>query len=150
MIVRLIGLVAFIAASASAVGAAEVCVACVGPDVTYRCTVEKSEKIEQMPDAQRVLEQVCTKILTKTGSHAKCDVNRDKANCPGNPKTIGLAELKDALATRNEGKTADSKVEGLLPGAARVTTEGLQKSGEAISSGAKTAWDCVISLFGAC
>src|SRR5690242_4313583 len=63
MIVRLIGFMAFLIASVSAVAAAEVCVACAGPDVTYRCTVEKSEKIEQMPDAQRVLEQVCTKIL---------------------------------------------------------------------------------------
>jgi hypothetical protein len=150
MIIRLIGFAIFLAASASAVSAAEVCVACAGPDVTYRCTVEKSEKIEKLPDAQRVLEQVCTKILAKNGNHAKCDVNRNKAECPGDPKVIGLAELKDALAKSNESKTADSKVEGLLPGAARVTTEGLQKSGEAISSGAKTAWDCVISLFGEC
>jgi hypothetical protein len=150
MIVRLIGFTAFLIASVSAVAAAEVCVACAGPDVTYRCTVEKSEKIEQMPDAQRVLEQVCTKILAKTGSHAKCDVNRDKAECPGDPKVIGVAELKEALAISRESKTSDSKVEGLLPGAARVTTEGLQKTGEAIGGGAKTAWDCVTSLFSAC
>lgn len=145
MIVRLIGFMAFMAASVTAVAAAEVCVACTGPDVTYRCSVEKSDKIEKLPDAQRLLEQACTKILAKTGSHAKCDVNRDKAECPGAPKMIGLAELKEALAKNNEGKT-DSKVEGLLPGAARVTTEGLQKTGEA----AKTAWDCVVTLFSAC
>jgi hypothetical protein len=143
MIVRLIGLTAFLTASTSAFAAVEVCVACAGPEVTYRCTVEKSEKIEKFPDAQRVVEQACTKILVKTGSHAKCDINRAKAECPGDLKTIGLADVKEALAKRNESKT-DSKVEGLLPGAARVTTEGLQKTGEA----AKSAWDCVLSIFG--
>lgn len=124
--------------------------ACVSPDVTYRCAVEKAEKLEQLPEGQRAVERICTTLLAKSGSHAKCAVNRETAACPGDLKTIGKSELKDAIAAASSNSNSDSKVEGLLPGAYRVTTEGLQKTGEAIGGGAKTAWDCVASLFSAC
>ncbi len=139
MIVRLLGLTAFMMASTSAFAAVRGASPAQDPrSPTDAVEVEKDRKI---PDAQRVVEQACTKILVKTGSHAKCDINRAKAECPGPEDLIGLADVKEALAKRNESKT-DSKVEGLLPGAARVTTEGLQKTGEA----AKSAWDCVLSI----
>jgi hypothetical protein len=150
MIARVASSLALLFASTAMAAAAEVCVACVSPDITYRCAVEKAEKLEQLPEGQRVLERICTKMLAKSGSHAKCAVSREAPACTGDLKTIGVAELKDAIAAASINTNSDSKVEGLLPGAYRVTTEGLQKTGEAIGGGAKTAWDCVASLFSEC
>src|ERR1700754_4245205 len=98
MIVRVACSLALFLASPPLAAPTEVCVACASPDITYRCAVEKAEKLEQLPDSQRVVERICTKILEKSGSHAKCTVNREGPACNGDLKTIGVAELKDALA----------------------------------------------------
>lgn len=150
MIVRMVWSLALLLASAAGVASAEVCVACVSPDVTYRCTIEKSEKLEKLPDGQRVVERICAKMLEKSGNHTKCDVSRTEAACPGDLKTIGIADVKDAIAAAASDGSSDSKVEGLLPGAYRMTAEGLKKTGEVIGGSVKTAWDCVASLFSAC
>lgn len=134
--------------SASA-AAGDICISCQGPAATYTCTIEKSEKIDQFPDAQRFLERVCKKALTKKGKHEKCEVLRSASPCQGAIVSLGKSDLKDALI-KGDTDGSSSKVEGLLPGAQRMATEGLEKTGEAIKGSAKTTWDCVLSLFTAC
>lgn len=125
--------------------AADVCVSCRGPSAVYACAIEKSEKIEKFPDAQRVLERVCKKVLAKKGNHEKCEVLREVSSCDGALVSLGKSDLKDALINGNKDAPS-TKVEGLLPGAQRMATDGFEKTGKA----AKTTWDCVLSLFTSC
>ncbi len=135
--------------SVAAASAGEACVACAEPDLTYRCSLERSGELKDLADKDTVVGQVCTKVLARLGGHARCTVVTSEAPCPGQARVLGVSDYV-AVIGGADGTTPNTKVEGLIPGTARVATEGLQKTGEAISGTAKSTWDCVTSLFANC
>jgi hypothetical protein len=137
----------FVVLLVTAADAKPVCVACATPDATYACALARDSKLDQIADEPRVVETVCLKVLKKSGKHASCKVVKDDtAGCDGAVREIGAKEYLAALSD-SDGST---KVEGLLPGAARVTGESLGKAGDAISGSAKSTWNCISSFFKDC
>ena len=106
---------------------------------------------EAMTGGDKALAEICAKVLSKTGSHERCEAGgSDAKTCAGAPrKVVTLTDFQAALAG-GEGYAPDTKVEGVIPGATRVATESLESAGSAISSSARKSWDCVASLFKDC
>lgn len=86
--------------------AADVCVSCTGPDVTYRCSVKNADTIAGLA-GDKALEKICRKVLKNTGSHASCSVRKGDGPCPGTPKMVGWDDVKEAAAVEAEGALPD-------------------------------------------
>jgi hypothetical protein len=72
--------------AATAVSANGYCVACSGPDATYRCTVRGMP--EGMP-ADPVSQIACVKQLATAGGHERCSIEKfSQENCNGPEKVV--------------------------------------------------------------
>lgn len=82
---------ALVAASAAASGAAaDICVACTGPDASYACKVDTAA----MPSDDPRLKLLCITELAKAGGHQSCTVSRAvTAPCPGEVKPLAAPGL---------------------------------------------------------
>ncbi len=148
MFLRSVSALGLIVGFTGSAGADPICVVCAGPDATYQCSLADDKKLAGITVPPKAIEAVCIKVLAKTGKHQSCQAiaaAKDTA-CDGAVRELSA---KDYLAALSESD-GSSKVEGLLPGAARVTTEGLAKTGEVISGSAKSTWHCLASLFTDC
>ena len=148
MFASVVGSVALILSVAALAGAGEVCVSCLEPTATYRCTFDQERKLERLPYADDVLQHVCLKVLAKAGGHARCNINRQAVICDGIPKTVTLTDYEQAVA--GGGSDAPTKVEGLGSRAAQSMTEQLKKAGDAVGGTVKKSWTCLSSLFKEC
>lgn len=84
----------------SPVHAQEVCVVCAAPEATYRCAIEKSEKLGRFGrGGERAIQLVCAKELARQGGHASCGVRREAtgAACAGEQRILSIATLLDAV-----------------------------------------------------
>jgi len=94
------------ALSATAAGAAEICVKCTGPDANYDCVVNKSGPVDT------VTKLYCITALAKAGPHASCGIDRNStAPCQGERKEFTIpAALDGALggAPQQEAATPDT------------------------------------------
>jgi hypothetical protein len=84
------------------VAATEVCVTCSGPDAVYNCTVKNADTIAGLA-GDKAIRKICTKILKRSVPHAACSVLKTSSACPGQPKTVGWDDVKEA-ATSEAGK----------------------------------------------
>jgi hypothetical protein len=113
------------------VRAGELCVACEQPTATYLCSVEQpSGKFDLGGGLQ---EQICSKVLEKKGTHAKCHLAAvpDGGKCDGLPRTVTVTDYQRAIAG-----TAESTYE---VGAFEVARENVHAT-----------WRCVTSMFKDC
>ncbi len=79
--------------AATAVSANGYCVACSGPDATYRCTVKGMP--EGMP-ADPVSQIACVKQLATAGGHERCSIEKfSQENCNGPEKVVAGRSVSD-------------------------------------------------------
>lgn len=75
-----------------------ICVQCLGPDVTYRCEVKDSHRVERIRGSSRALEFVCITELAKAGNHQSCRAGSNFSGpCIGEPRLIDLSKSGDAV-----------------------------------------------------
>jgi hypothetical protein len=150
--------------------AQEACVLCTGPQATYRCTVEKSDKLAGLGAiGEKALQHVCAKELARQGGHATCSARRDLsgAACNGVPAEIPLASLLEGPATTAaaappapvptaptqpaEAKTEPPRtVEELAKRASAKSKQQLKEVGDSVGTAANRTWTCLSSLFQRC
>jgi hypothetical protein len=90
------------AASAVSARAAELCVACQEPAVTYRCTVEQpSDKYSVGND---LATQICSKVLAQKGEHKNCALLPvvEGGKCEGVERTVTVTDFQRALAANSQ------------------------------------------------
>jgi hypothetical protein len=159
-------------------GAQEYCVACTGPNATYRCIIENAQ-----PGGSQPLQMMCITAMAKQGGHATCGIKRGTVfDCDGAVKRIPWSGLSPPVQPAVPGKqsaaepapvpapTADPKSDPNEPPktvlemakrANEKTAEQFQKNnetmkeqakatGDALAKATKKTWDCVSSLFTKC
>ena len=98
------------AGTAETVRAAELCVACTGPDARYACEIDGAG---ETPDSRLTL--YCMTELAKAGGHASCSVERAKsAPCQGEKKL---------LANPNPGGIPSDSAAGVIDAPAAATSD---------------------------
>jgi hypothetical protein len=163
-----VGSVAFGVAPAAA---QEMCVTCSGPAATYRCTVEKSEKLATFGAAgDRILQLVCAKELARSDRHESCSAKREApAQCLGELREIPLASVIEAASAAAPKQAPVAPVPPAAPAAppvpaadpkdapprtmlelAKRTGETSKKQLEKVGTAAERTWDCITSLFSRC
>jgi hypothetical protein len=160
----------FLALFGSSAEAQEACVTCTGPQFTYRCTVEKSEKVTRLGVVgEKALHHVCAKELARQGGHETCSVRRDLigAACNGVLTEIPLASLLEEPAAPavaaapapgplEPPKPAEAKtepprtVEELAKRASAKSKQQLKDVGDSVGNAADRTWTCLSSLFQKC
>lgn len=116
----------------SFVSASELCVVCAKPDATYRCTVDQSTQFAKFKFGEDIQGHICTKVLTKKGSHEHCTVVQNAiATCDGLPRTISFTDYQQMLAS--DGTSTYEP--GLIP---------------TIGNKINKAWICLTSMFKDC
>ena len=144
----------------TASGAAEYCVSCSGPDVSYRCQIEGTA---EGPGADPRAQLLCIRQLAESGAHDSCSVARSTSYpCPGETRVIAgpVGEVVPPPAIepggepstppgpegeQTEAQPADpaqppKTMQELLAGqTVQSSKEGLKKAGEAISGTAEKA-----------
>jgi hypothetical protein len=146
--------------------AQEVCVVCSGPDASYRCTVEKAEKIGRFGNVgDKALQLVCAKELARQGGHDKCSARRDGGAdaCTGALTTLPLASLIEAAQAPppapviaavpvDPAKAVDPKSEPprTVLELAQRTGETSKKQLKTVGTAAERTWTCLSSLFQQC
>ena len=125
------------------VGAGDVCVSCVNPSAIYKCSADKSAKLDKYGVEDKVLPPVCAQVLAKLGRHESCQaMGKAGEPCDGIAKTIGLSDLQKAAA----GGSGDS----VVPSLGERAGSAAQSAGDTIGGVFKKSWDCVTSLFQEC
>jgi hypothetical protein len=173
-----------LAALASVANAAEYCVSCAGPEAVYRCEIEGTPEGQGTDPKAQLL---CITELAKSGGHESCAVTRGSSvPCAGETRLLA-APIGEPVPVPSVGADApvaippepapeDAAGEGKPPrtveemakNTVRSSKEGLEKAGETVVGGAKTAgekigsagsavgsaakktWDCLVSLFNDC
>jgi hypothetical protein len=81
-------------AAPTLVVAQEYCVACNGPDATYRCVI-----VDPRPGAATTLQAACLGVMAKAGGHAQCSVKSGVTvfECDAPVKRISLADAEPVL-----------------------------------------------------
>ena len=149
---------------AESASAQEFCVACTGPDATYRCQIANAG-----PEQTQSYTAACTGALQREGKHRACAVRGGTVlECVGPVKRVdilgkpakqtpaGDAAPKEPYVLAEPPKPAPDPaqppktVEEAVRRAAKSTSDGMAKTGEAISSGARKTWTCLTSLFTGC
>ncbi len=173
-----------LAALVSAARASEYCVSCAGPEAAYRCEIEGTP---EGPGTDPKAQLLCITELARAGGHESCAVARGgSVPCAGETRIfaapIGEAGPAPSIgadapaATPPEPAPEDaagggeppSTVEEMAKSTVKSSKEGLEKAGETVVGGAKTAgekignagsavgsaakktWDCLVSLFKDC
>ena len=110
--------------------ASEVCIACQGPAVTYRCAIDRTSLDSRVKIGGQTERKVCERVLAKLGPHGDCKAV-DARPCNGNLKALTLADYQRALADNSEQTYQPSVLE--------QAQQGMNKT-----------WKCVSSLFKDC
>jgi hypothetical protein len=112
--------------------AGELCVVCTKPDATYRCTVNQSTRFVKFKFDDEIQGHICTKVLTKKGSHERCTVVQNpNAACDGPPRTITFTDYQQMQAS--DGSSTYE------PGLIAVVGNKINKT-----------WICITSIFKNC
>jgi hypothetical protein len=160
--------------------AAEVCVSCAEPVLTYRCGVVGDDPGVRMDQATQLL---CIKEIAAKGNHASCSVDRArKGPCDGALVAVersasagndvsGVAAIQEkttvpavaldpdappqtveALAKQSAAQTQKNwaKTSEQVTEGAKAAGKGIESAGTAVGSAAKKTWDCMTSLFSKC
>lgn len=157
-------------ASIAQAQAQEVCVVCREPAATYRCSIEKSEKLTRFGSVgDKALMHVCAKELARLERHTTCTARRDAqgAACDGPSRTISLAAILDA-PPEVQGPTAPAPalpppapantptpappatVQELAQRTGETSKKQLKAVGDGIGGAATKTWNCLTSLFTKC
>ncbi len=153
----------------AAARAQTVCVVCSEPAATYRCAVEKSDKLARLGTiADKALQHVCIKEMARLKGHASCAVSRDAtpATCQGLVQEIPLASLVAAPseqaavsppapepAVPPPAKTSDGPprtVQELAERTSETSKKQLKSVGDGIGDAASKTWECLTTLFKRC
>jgi len=169
-----LGLAGLVLAGVLPANAQETCVVCKVPDATYRCAVEKAEKLERFGrGAERAIDLACAKELARQGGHASCSVRREAPGtaCAGSLRTLSIANVLAALssaepaapaspvaapAAQAEVKPAEPKagpprtVQELAERTSETSKQQLKQAGTAVGGAMEKTWDCLSSLFKRC
>ena len=158
--------------------AQNICVDCLGPDRSYRCTVKDGERAQQFRGGQRALEILCISELARSGGHQSCRVNTSFAGpCIGQHQEIDVARAgadffaggkpvgQEAVPEETRATEPISPPKKgppqTLEELARETVakskeqfsaadESVKKAGHAVGGAVQKTWDCVASLFQRC
>ncbi len=119
-----------VVALAASPQASEVCIACQGPVVTYRCSIDRTSLDSRIKIGEQTERKVCEKVLAKLGPHGECKAV-DTQPCKGTLKSLTLADYQRALADNSEQTYQPSVL-------------------EQAQNGMSKTWNCVSSLFKDC
>jgi hypothetical protein len=101
-----------------------VCVQCRGPDVTYRCEVKDSHRVERIRGSPRALEFVCITELAKAGKHQSCRAGSNFSGpCIGEPRLIDLSKSGDAVVIGSNPAGPPAAVGGVQAPDVATTSE---------------------------
>jgi hypothetical protein len=149
----------------TAAHAQDVCVVCASPAATYRCTVEKSEKLARFTGAgDKALQHVCAKEMARQGGHEKCSVSaaQSGAACDGQPREVTLANLLAAPPEQAPGPAAlpvkaaeplsvpPRTMQELAERTGEKSKQQLEGVGTSFGDAAKQTWQCLSTLFQKC
>jgi hypothetical protein len=74
-----------------------VCVICANPGLNVQCTIRKSQSLEGLPFAEKLIGRACVKAVKASFEASGCHVAKDTV-CPNWPlKSFSLKEAKRAL-----------------------------------------------------
>ena len=113
--------------------AQEMCIVCVKPAATYRCTFQQSDSDRRI-DVSEVQVHVCEKVLERMGPHGNCKLTAAQP-CDGVPRDVTMADYQKLVASDGHS----TYQQGVL-----------EKAQKGVSSTFNSTWDCVSSLFGDC
>lgn len=113
-------------------GGEDVCVACEGPEATYRCTPELPVKSTNSDLGAVAGAKLCTTVLAQSANHKKCRAIKDGAPCTGPERVVTLTDYQRMIA-------GDGQPSTYQPGAFEIARENVQDT-----------LRCVTSLFGDC
>lgn len=157
----------------------ETCVVCKAPEATYRCTVEKAEKLERLGrGVERAVHVACAKELARQGGHASCSVRREAQGsvCVGDLRNLSVASLVEALSAPGpvapvvpvqppvpaaEVKAVDPKgappkvgpprtVQELAERTSETSKQQLKDASDSVGGAMQKTWACLSSLFKRC
>jgi hypothetical protein len=128
---RVIVVACCILSVARALEAQEVCITCVEPEATYRCTFEQATQDRKIPLGDVAQVHICENVLEKAGPHKSCKTVEGAEPCNGAPRTVTVADYQKLVAS--DGHSTYQK--GVL---------------EKAQQGVSSTWDCLASLFGDC
>jgi hypothetical protein len=120
-----------IMSAAQALEAQEVCIACIEPKATYRCTFEQATSDHRLKLGDVAQVHICENVLEKAGPHNSCKTVEGAEPCNGAPRTVTVADYQKLVAS--DGHSTYQK--GVL---------------EKAQQGVSSTWDCLASLFGDC
>ncbi len=112
--------------------ASEVCIVCVKPAATYRCTFEQSKYDQRLQLGDVAQAHICQNVLEKAGPHGSCKpMAQDGEPCNGELRTVTVADYQKFVA----GDGHSTYQQGMLEKAQR---------------GVSSTWHCLTSFFGNC
>jgi hypothetical protein len=128
---RVIVVACCILSVARALEAQEVCISCLEPEATYRCTFEQSTRDRRLQLGDVAQVHICENVLEKAGPHKSCKTVEGAEPCNGVPRTVTVGDYQKLVAS--DGHSTYQK--GVL---------------EKAQQGVSSTWDCLASLFGDC
>jgi len=117
---------------AGPLGAEEVCIACEGPEVSYRCDAELPTNAGNAELRATVGAKACATVLAKAGGHKVCHAVKGEVPCAGSLRAVTLTDYQRAIAGNGQASTYE-------PGALELARRNVHDT-----------WICVTSLFGDC
>lgn len=129
---RLIASAWLMAALSGPLGAEEICIACDGPEASYRCDAQLPTKAGNSELRSTVGGKACTTVLAKAGGHKACHVIKSDEPCTGTLHAVTLTDYQRAIAGDGQPSTYE-------PGALEIARQNVHDT-----------WICVTSLFGNC
>lgn len=149
----------------SVTSAQEYCVACTGPDATYRCIIGGEASVAARSTRGQLL---CIKELARSGPHESCSVQRrEQETCEGELRTVmfpaapdpgmpiiteapievtepdGEAQMQTGGPGAEPAEMAPEPPPETLEDVAKDTGENLKKAGDAVTDTAKSAGSAV-------
>jgi hypothetical protein len=77
----------------------EICVACVSPAATYRCSFEQSTRDHRLPLEDVAQAHICENVLKQAGAHADCKIVSGPEPCNGAPRTVTVDDYQRLVAS---------------------------------------------------
>lgn len=147
------------AVEAGGAEAREICVACTGPQSSYRCVIEDGSG--PAPPAARL---ACITTLAREGGHETCSVRSAStaAGCDGPERRVALPETStagqptpviappDIKPVEPAVKAPPKTVEELARQVTKSSGDQLKSTGSTLGEAARKTWGCVSSFFKSC
>jgi hypothetical protein len=110
---------------------------------TFRCEIEKSDAIENLPFGQRLLERACVKAIKATEGSSKCRAEKDALCSSALTKRFSLKAAKQILIDGRDAAAEHPTIVSSDKTGTRRTSESPPPSGNLLSQ----AWARFLAMF---